>query len=387
MHMTTRAAWFAGILCSSFLALTPHAVGAPDPLLNQQQGRIKKTHVDSVVGVSAPKAQLAAMTAKLNEMDKLLLATPVIREMRGFDITTSTSIKPHHHANRPFVAGTLLISYPFVRMGKDGVPVSSEEGAPFRIHVNEPEAIFVQGRYTLDPVTGFVTEPKLTGHLDGFPVYDKEYVVISRRDVPMFLPVSRERYLTNEIESARKALDHAGEATKGMPKKLPAGEDDLDIQRRGLEREREKLEKRWASMQEKWPDKVARERAQYEERVQKQMRTINEQSGKSPRDRYLQPFQDRLKAFEDELASMSAAERAEDTYFAEKWNKQRASGMAPSGSSDGRRVVTINPAIFDPAKPKTAVQLIILGTPKYRNALFEAAQQQIDKQALLALCE
>jgi hypothetical protein len=49
--------------------------------------------------------------------------------------------------------------------------------------------------------------------------------------------------------------------------------------------------------------------------------------------------------------------------------------------------VTPNPQFFDPKQPRTAVQLIVLGSIRYQPELFKTVQQQIDKTALVKLLE
>ncbi len=140
-------------------------------------------------------------------------------------------------------------------------------------------------------------------------------------------------------------------------------------------------------MQPKWPDRVAAERAKFDAKEKKALEEIEDLKTSSPRQRFLKPFETRLKALEAEQAGLSPAERSAPAYLPRNPNKDRASGLAAQGSTDGTRIVTINPALFDPKRPKSEIQLIILGTTQYEPKLFDQVQQQLDKTALMSLIE
>jgi hypothetical protein len=49
------------------------------------------------------------------------------------------------------------------------------------------------------------------------------------------------------------------------------------------------------------------------------------------------------------------------------------------GAARTRAIVTPNPQLFDSKQPRTAAQMIVLGSIGYQPELFKAVQQQIDK--------
>ena len=64
---------------------------------------------------------------------------------------------------------------------------------------------------------------------------------------------------------------------------------------------------------------------------------------------------------------------------------KRPSMLAEVGARKTRAIVMPHPDLFDPKKPRTSVQLIVLGYIRYQPDLFRQVQAQIDKAALAAL--
>lgn len=93
----------------------------------------------------------------------------------------------------------------------------------------------------------------------------------------------------------------------------------------------------------------------------------------------------RIAALQAELDGLSPAERAAPAYQA-KNQARRASGLADPGNV-GRALVGYNPDLFDPALPRTALQLAIVTTSPMeppRGSLSEALLQGVDWQAVQA---
>jgi hypothetical protein len=380
----TRFILVLGVLCAPLLSLP--AFGQTD--FSSMTGHEKKPHKDTVLTTKPlPPAEAKRLQGKLHQIRDLILATPAVKNLRGYDWETFTTVKSHSDSARPVLASVTYIPFAYFKDPRSGKPISSEEGPPFSIHINDPEAILGQEPYTVDPDAGFTAEPRSSGEMNGYPVFAGQFVVLSKRGQPVFTPVSQERYINRLLEKSRQELKEVGERFKGVPEDPSATKRDIESRQAALKAARAEQEQRWSVMMPKWPDRVAAERTKFDAKEKKALEEIEDLKTSSPRQRYLKPFETKQKALEAELAALTPAERAAPAYLPRGTNKDRASGLAAQGSTDGTRIVTINPALFDPKKPKSEIQLIILGTTKYEPKVFDQVQQQLDKTALLNLIE
>jgi hypothetical protein len=380
----TRFILMLGVLCAPLLSLP--AFGQAD--FSNIVGHEKKPHRDTVLTAKPlPPAEAKKLEGKLHQIRDLLLATPALKNLRGNDWETFSTVKDHQDASHPIVASVTYIPFAYFKDPHTGKPISSEEGPPLSIHVNDVEVILGQGLFRIDPEARFSAEPPSSGQMNGFPVFAGQFVVMSKRNQPVFLPVSQERYLKRLIERSRKELDEVSARFKSVPEDPAVNKREIESRQAALKSARAEQEQRWATMQSKWPDRVAMERENFDKKEKLALEEIEEIKTTTPRQRYLRPYETKLKAFEAELAGLSPADRAAPAYLPRTQNMDRPSGLAPPGATDGTRIVTINPALFDPKKPKSAIQLIVLGTSMYNPRLFDQVVQQLDKKALMNLIE
>ncbi|HEY5800832.1 MAG TPA: hypothetical protein VIT92_11470, partial [Burkholderiaceae bacterium] len=364
------------LLLAAGLALPLMAAAQPQPELAQYQGREKKKHADTnLVGKVLSAAEARQMTAQLRKMRDLMMAAPVIAGMRGYDWSTYTSIKPADEPGWPVIGRVGLIAFPYLKDHKTGQPVSSAEGPPFSIYVNDPSVLRLNTVYDVDEKARFMTEPRLTGRLDGYAVYENQFVVIARPGQILFAPVTQERFLKRLIEKSRAEL-------KEMRGKLSSPADDKAANEReiaglsaNVARLRADAEKRWATMGEKFAQRVAGERAKFDEREKQQLEQIEQLKGSTPNQRFLAGFETKLKELEQELRDLPAADLNAPAYLPDGGKRVRASGLNAVNDANGRRVVTFHPQLFDAKKPKNAIQLIVLGTPRYGMQLYQPLQQ------------
>jgi hypothetical protein len=372
------------VLCA-FMGAQP-AFGQAD--IDSIVGHEKKPHRDLfMTNKPLPPAEAGRLKDKLHRIRDMILGVPAIQSLRGYDWETSIVVKDPADPSRPVVAKVLYIPFHYFRDPHNGKVASSEEGPPFSIHINDPEAILGQGSYNVDAEARFTAEPRSVGQLGGYPVYAGQFVVMSRQELPLFTPVSQERYLARLIEKSRKDLDKVKATLKGTPDNPAANRQEIESRQAAWKAARAEQEQRWSVMMAKWPDRVAAERAKFDAKEKKGLDEIEELKTSTPSQRYLKPFEERLKALEAELAGLSPEERAATATLPPGTDKTRASGLAAPGSAGGTRIVTINPALFDPKKPRSAIQLIILGTTQYEPKLFDQVQQQLDKTALAGMIE
>jgi hypothetical protein len=263
---------------------------------------------------------------------------------------------------------------------------SSAEGPPFSIHLNDPEIVLGQNGYNVDKDAGFTVAPKIVGDLDGWPVYEDQFVAITKDGRPLFVPVSQARYLGVAIGNARRELADIKKRFAQTPEDPAVNLHDIESRLAAIRGARAENEQRWAQMQAKWPDRVAAERARFDDKERQRLAEVEELKTTTPRQRFVKPFEQRLAALEAELAGLPDLERAAPARF-QAGKAERASGLASAGEASTRPISMLNPKVFDPAKPKESVQLIVLGTTRYLPAVFNEVQKQIDKQALVGLLD
>ena len=198
--------------------------------------------------------------------------------------------------------------------------------APFTIAINDPDLVLGNGGYLVDEDARFTFAPVSTGAVDGFPSYvaGENFVVITRDSRPLFVPVTQQQLLHLRIAQRRRSFDDMRSSLASLP--------DSPAKTTALERERQ-----------------------------------------------------RLTALEAELASLIETQRSQPALDPDGTPTRRASGLAEPGTARTRAIVTVNPNLFDPKKPRSSVQLIVLGSSRYAPDLFASVQTQIDKAALLRL--
>jgi hypothetical protein len=384
--VTTRATTRIAACVAALLTVLPLFADA-DADLSNIVGKQRKPHEQTILTATPlPAAQQQQFIAKLNAIRDALRATPALRDLHGYDWETYTSVKTTLDAHAPASAVLGYIVFPYFLNSRTGRTEVSVEGPGMNIYINDPLAILGQNLFNVDMEAHFSAEPKITGELNGFPVYNKEFVVISKRGQPVFTPVSKERFLNNSLAKKRRELAEIQRDFKTAPEDPRANQQEIAGLTAAVKALREENERRWAAMG-KWPERVAAERQKFDTKERQKLAEIEQLKTSSPRQRFIAPFEARLQDTEDELAALSATERAEPAYLPGTNDKPQPSGLAPRGATDGQRIVTLNPELFDASKPRTAVQLIILGTTIHFPVLYDQAQRQLDKATLTGLLD
>ena len=107
------------------------------------------------------------------------------------------------------------------------------------------------------------------------------------------------------------------------------------------------------------------------------------------RDEWRAATRERQRALEAELAALSPAERAAAAYCC--YGSSRPSGLSAPDDPQARRVVAVNPALFDRAAPPRAFQLLIVEGRPPRNpddplrSAFDAVWATVDWRAFVAM--
>ncbi len=206
---------------------------------------------------------------------------------------------------------------------KDGKPDPDASGkTPISVYANtltgcstydEDYQIEDRGKPMLDGGPPILTGLRQTGEFRGHPIYDAECVVMTNRPEPLYLPVTRERYMRLEI--------------LGMRAKVARTRKEINY---------EALD--------------AKFRALYDSafKVSDQM----------------------IAARQATLDAMSPSERAAPAAI--RHNDIADSTLAAPGDPDAVRLITLNPAFFDRTLPASKAQIIIVDLPFVQSGIAPA---------------
>lgn len=246
--------------------------------------------------VGQPKMTLAeseSLKATLKQISEIVHAAPSMVELHGVNVTVwartdlGCPFNPLDCHWKPIGAWAAFIVDEHLLNVKTGARyVMNQESPRLHVAVNDPVEIYVYGGHRVGALfdaddNEIIGEPQKVGEVNGFTVYDNQLVVVASK--PLFVPVSRERYIGAVIRGIRKQA-----AADGAP-----GWDML------------------------------------------------------------------LKELNDEFAAMSQEERKSQAYTG---RENTPSGLVSPTGYAATPMVIFDPAFFDPALPRHAVQLITVRT-------------------------
>jgi hypothetical protein len=266
-------------------------------------------------------AEATAFHTSLKRFSDLMLTQPVFTPVIGVDLEGNvraadggTVIK-----TEPIRGHGRLIYYPHLlnpTTGKVHKIIASNWVA--QVFFNDPTRAFV-------PSGKYFSQPKPAGQFDGFPVYrddsSNEFIILSNTGKPMWLPLSREEYLQICIKGIEKELaDEKAELAKSRS----------DIT----------------------PEQLAllspKDRAEIEKLL----------SG----DTALNILEQRLKLHREALARMAPEERAAQAQYGDSGSSDPLAPQLVQFKKQGigSAYVKVNPNWFDPSRPRSDIQLIIV---------------------------
>jgi hypothetical protein len=290
---------------------------------------------------SADKAAAAALVA---DVANILKQAPTLKTPRGYDVYQHSSFaldRPGNATARPAVlAGILTFNLAPYESGASG-PVANERDTAVQIKVAVNDLSMVtggtmtEGRLTFGDDQGdfWRDTPEPSATLNGAPVYEQNsdhWIVLRAHEVPIVTPVSRERYLAFRQRLAKDAADHAQQNLARLNTNDPALAGPLAIMR----------------------EQIAALRAA-EQTIQQQ------------------------------LAAMSPADRQAPALVTSESQTQ-----PPQFGDGGTPVVYLNPALFDPTRPRGTPQVLavsIVGDEDHWSGLASKIDREIDWEALRKL--
>ena len=286
-----------------------------------------------------PAAARPRLTQTVNDLIAVLRRMPALAQPRGFDIAVDPRAEWHDlddqgDGRRPkFAAADISIELlPYEKNARGLVAVAdSDPLAVIELQVNDL-AVFAgweagHGVSSDDADARFLNDPPEPFEMRGqWPVYHDwaerdAWVILTRAQVPLFVPVPRDRYLQFEIEEVRKV---AGRQMAPIKLAAPPSNDPAVVAA-------------WKEAQK---------------RVAEVTQTFNEAKA------HIQTQLDGLTA---QLAGLSPEDRRAPVYLSNpKPTEAGALEFLQPGDSDAKAVVYRNPALIDGRLPPGTPQILAL---------------------------
>lgn len=317
-------------------------------------------------------ARLKSVRGNLQEIVRQITALPVMSPPKGFearfwgsangrdryDICTGKKCPP----SRP--NGVLALMIGSYGESEGRVKAAFNRPATMDIAVNNLGIVFSSLPVLNRDNEGFLLpEPQRDGERQGMPVYrnnGRVVAVLTRSNTPLWLPVSRERYLqasitklareTGQTVTAEVAEKKVGKGKKG--KKVVVEPDETTPVKRGMpiiiEEGRSWID---PATQQEWVERS---------------RTLSSDMSKP-----LEIMKERLLALQQELASLTPEQRQQQARVdIAALSSGESPSLLPPDSGSGVGVVTPNFGFFNRQLPVDAVQLVTFqwkfdGEPAY----------------------
>jgi hypothetical protein len=295
-----------------------------------------------IVPGAMPEDQAGA-AAWSNRLFEILQRMPLLASPVGFEVAPAAfagldNVDHVAGLNRPLVVtGTAVVSLnPYEKMPQGVLPDSQDAAASIRIAVNDLSALDPAGLddfFRDDQGRFYSTSKELTGTSHGYPLYG-ETVLLTRNKVPVFIPVSRGRYVKAKIARMEgRIADAQARRTK------VAGN-----------------------------SSAASVMPQLNEAIAGQQRYV-----------------DALKA---QYAAMPGAERDSPAVVSSDGGATDLPEFAAPDDADATHILYINPALIDRNLPRTAVQILtvtIASDAEHWPGLDAKINSQLDWSALAGM--
>ena len=385
------------LLLVTSLALAGRAAAQSDPTLMTKAGYWKPADRNLPAGDPADGPDLEPFAANLDAVLAVLRRTSVLAQPRGF-VAAPLIDRELGRSRAPF-QGLVRVSLLFFRHDDAGAVVPQDGGPDVTIAINDASCIWSGHEVAFVDSTGpiYYDAPRDSSSVRGIPGYssDSSCLVIARRGVPVFAAVSRERFLRNARDTLLARLRDVSMAELDSA-------DPRVLYRKWLadaaerKRQRDSLAAGLAALN---ADARKQALAAYDTAqatmgvmLKEQARAADSGGGFAEMRRVQQAALDTVarlaRHYDAELKGMPAAER-----HAPAWVKTSDAGvqdLVTAGAPDARQLVAPNPALFNPAVSRSAIQLmtvqaVVQGGDDEATGLFARIRGSLDLAGLVAL--
>jgi len=232
--------------------------------------------------------------------------------------------------------------------------VVADEGPHFFVDVNSLVRLYSGSAEIARDEGGKIFRLEQEGKtVQGFPFYNGS-IIVTNNPRPIFLPVSAEGVLQAKIHQAQKELtklqsDHVRQASEYT--RWQAGQEKR-------EQERQKF---YQQMKVISPQNADSSLRASEESDRKRGEMLKADADKADIPTGAERFkQQEIDGYQAELAALTAQQRAAQAWYS--WKRRvGANLLASPGATDARPLVRFNPEFFDRSRPRTDIQVLIVG--------------------------
>lgn len=383
-------------LVASILITVP-AGAQSDPALMTKPGYWKPVTQTLPSGDPSDGPDLEPFAINLNAVLAILRRTPALAQPRGF--VANPVVERDLVAGQRAFAGSVRVGVWFFTKDDNGAVVPGETGPEVAVWINDPSCIWRGHETAFVDSAGaiYYDAPQDSSPIKGIPGYssDSSCLVIARHGVPVFAPVSRERFL-------RDARDTLLARARGVSMAAVDSADPRFLYKKWLgEAHQRRLQRDSfaagltalsADMRKQMLASYDTAQATMGAMLKAQAAVADSGGGFSEMRRAQQAALDTVRAFamhyDAELKAMAPAARR-----APAWVKSSDAGimdLVPAGTQDARQLVMPNPALFNAALPRSAIQLMTIQAtaPSGEDAavaLFARIRESMDYTSLSTL--
>jgi hypothetical protein len=315
---------------------------------------------------------------KLDSLAAVLRATNVFNPPRGFQARARGGYFTIHCEGsscigKPVQARLEVIFYYFVEGAKGQPTWGGEVNTSAELRINDPLHVLSSkyslwsGGLWLPDGREISLEPQETGQVAGFPLYDSDLVVFTRKGIPCWTPVTRSQFLGALLADREATTNKQSAELKGAKDPYQAWLSERPARLKNYED---------AYQQSKKIDPVKAEdlRAQFK-KMEAEMEAGLKAKSAVVKPEANDPYRAVGEGLRAELAGMTPKESASPAWYINP--DDSGSGLVPPNTPHAQRLVTLNPGYFLRSRPSTDIQLISI------RLYFEGlSQQNIGNQKL-----
>ena len=278
--------------------------------------------------------------------------------------------------NGPFPAYYTLSAYTAGQWdGTCGIKDASEWASQLVIIANSIGTVIWNQKMPVlkDEAGGMHPEPRLTGQVAGFPMYENRAVVVTNIRRPFLVPVSVERVLRARLAERRQDLAKVEAGSQALAGSSPSSTaqttlKQMEAQYEGM-KQMDQVYEQMKAVDPKTAAELQRSNAKaladLQQSIEKARRELPAGAAKATAinrealpelRRGMDDLREKIRRLEARLEVLSPAERQAQAHYggvgADEWLLNKP------GASDALRLVAVNPDFFDASAPRAALQVL-----------------------------
>ena len=311
-------------------------------------------------GLSAQQNRI--YSAKLQEVAEAIHQSPVFNPPMGIEARPSGCVNAtiefldDYPGNRtgPIPGYVMVGTFSYAYYAGTTKVVVADEGPHFFVDVNSLVRLYSGSAEIARDEGGKIFAMAADAKsIQGFSFYNGS-IIITNVTRPIFLPVSAERVLQAKIQQARTELakvqaDHQKQAMQ------------YNLWLAGRDKREQEREKSYQQMKVISPQNADNYLHISEEGDRKRGEMLKADADKAAVPTTAEQFkQKELNGYQAELASLSQQQRSAQAWYS--WRRQYGEKfLADPSTRDARPLVRFNPDFFDRSRPRTNIQVLVVG--------------------------